>query len=124
MGFSPSGVTPPPPSVVHDIAITRLQAPARVSRQNDATVQVTLANRGTQSETCDLLIRVQPGRVVIADRALSLAAGETKALTIPWPTPLMGEDGPKSIVAELSLQGQTDSSPANNEAIQVVVVGP
>src|SRR5205807_2090632 len=124
VGFSVGVVAPPPPAVVHDVAITNLQVPAHVSRQADAQVQVTLANRGTQAEECDLLIRVQPGRVVIAENGLDLAAGETKIVLIPWPTPLMGEDGPKTLVAELVLQGQTDINLANNQAIQLVTVGP
>ena len=51
-------------------------APARVSRQADAAVTVTVVNRGTQAEKCELLLRVQPGRVVVADQMLLLAARE------------------------------------------------
>jgi hypothetical protein len=112
-----------PPAVVHDVAIVRLQVPERVSRSKDATVQVTITNRGTQAEPCQLELRVQPGEVV-ADQAESLAAGETQTVTLAWPTDLMGDDGPKTLVAALSLTGAADSHPADNQAIQVVVVGP
>jgi hypothetical protein len=122
VGFSAGPV--PPPVVIHDAAIVSLHVPRLVSRQMDAPVTVTLANQGTQAETCELLLRVQPGRVVIADEKVTLAAGETKGVTIPWPTPLMGDDGPKALVAELFLQGPTDSTPGDNQALQLVTVGP
>jgi hypothetical protein len=109
---------------IHDVAILSLQAPPQVSRHVDAPVQVTIANRGTQSENCELLVRVQPGRVVIADDRETLARGETKTVSLNWPTPLMGNDGPKSLIAELFLQGATDPTPADNQATQLVTVGP
>jgi O-antigen ligase len=109
---------------VHDVAIARLDVPPVVSRNMDAEVQVTIANRGTQAEQTELLLRVQPGRIVIVDDNEMLAAGETKTLTFIWPTPLMGEDGPKSLVAQLFLKGATDATPADNQAIQLVTVGP
>jgi O-antigen ligase len=108
----------------HDVAIVRLQAPPQVSRQDDAEVKVTIANRGTSSENTELLLRVQPGRVVVADDMEPLARGETKTVSITWPTPLMGDDGPKSLVAELFLKGAVDPSLADNQAIQPVIVGP
>jgi hypothetical protein len=109
---------------VHDVAILSLLAPPVVHRQTDAQVQVVIANHGTQPEQTELLLRVQPGRVIIADDSETLAAGESKTLTFIWPTPLMGEDGPKSLAAELFLKGATDSHPADNQAIQLVTVGP
>jgi O-antigen ligase len=110
--------------IVHDVAITRLAVLPLVSRNRDAPVQVTITNRGTQTEQCRLRLRVQPGRVVVADTEVTLAAGETQTLTLTWPTPLMGDDGPKSLVAELILEGFDDSQPADNQATQLVTVGP
>jgi putative inorganic carbon (hco3(-)) transporter len=109
---------------IHDVSIVSLQVPAQVSRSADTEVQVTIANHGTQSENTELLLRVQPGRVVVADEMETLARGETKTVSINWPTPLMGDDGPKSLVAELFLKGAVDPSLADNQAIQPVIVGP
>jgi O-antigen ligase len=110
--------------IVHDVAITRLAVPPLVSRNTDAEVQVTVANHGTQTEQCQLRLRVQPGRVVVADDEITLAAGETQTVTLTWPTTLMGDDGPKTLVAELILEGFDDSHPADNQATQLVTVGP
>jgi O-antigen ligase len=110
--------------IVHDVAITRLLVAPLVSRTTDAPVQVTVVNRGTQTEQCRLRLRVQPGRMIVADAEVTLAAGETKTLTLTWPTPLMGDDGPKSLAAELILEGFEDSQPADNQATQLVTVGP
>jgi O-antigen ligase len=109
---------------VHDVAITALQVPSQVSRSADATVMVTVANRGTQAEQCHLRLRVQPGQMIISDDPVTLGPGETKTLTLTWPTALMGNDGPKTLVAELILDGSQDIHPDDNQAIQVVIVGP
>ena len=50
--------------------------------------------------------------------------GEKRVESIPWLGGLMGSDGPKSVVAQLFLEGAEDSQPANNLAVQVVTVGP
>jgi P pilus assembly chaperone PapD len=118
------GFSVPPPVIIHDVAIESLQVPARVSRQADAQVRVTLVNRGTGTESYRLLVRVQPGRALLVDAPGTLAPREKKTVSIPWPVFLMGDDGPKSVVALVALDGATDSSPADNNALQVVTVGP
>ena len=45
-------------------------------------------------------------------------------MPVPWPPALMGDDGPKTLVAQVSLLGQVDGNLANNFAIQLVTVGP
>jgi hypothetical protein len=109
---------------VHDIAIVSLQVPPRVSHGSDAQVRVTVTNRGTQIENIKMLLRVQPGRLVIADEKLTLGRGETKTISLTWPTSLMGTDSPKSLVAELFLIDAVDINLANNQATQLVTVGP
>jgi outer membrane protein assembly factor BamB len=111
-------------AVVHDLAITSLQVAPQVSRFADAPVKVVLANQGSESETYHLLLRVQPGAVLIPDAQGTIAPGETKTLEFTWPIAAMGDDGVKTVIAQVSLQGQVDSSPNNNTVFQVVTVGP
>jgi outer membrane protein assembly factor BamB len=122
VGFSTG--SSPPPVVVHDLAISGLVVGDRVSRQAGATVRVEVSNRGTEPESYRLLVRVQPGAVIGAIQGASLGAGEKRVESIPWPGALMGNDGPKSLVAQLFLEGAEDSQLANNLAVQVVTVEP
>jgi hypothetical protein len=121
VGFS---AAPPPTVTVHDLAITGLEVAPSVSRSMDAPVKVVLANHGTATENFRLLVRVQPGRVLIQDATGTMAPGETRTVSFTWSTSLMGDDGPKTLVAELFLVGQTDSKPEDNTALQLVTVGP
>ena len=114
----------PPPQVVHDLAITSLTIPDRVSRQAGAMVKVEVSNLGTEPESYSLLVRVQPGMVIGSIHGVDLKAGEKRVASVPWLGGLMGNDGPKSIVAQLTLQGAQDSQLANNLVTQVVTVGP
>jgi outer membrane protein assembly factor BamB len=118
------GFSTPPPVVVHDLAISGLIVGDRVSRQAGATVRVEVSNRGTEPGSYRLLVRVQPGVVLAAIRGASLGAGEKRVESIPWPGGLMGNDGPKSVVAQVFLEGAEDSQLANNLVVQVVTVGP
>jgi outer membrane protein assembly factor BamB len=121
VGFGPPA---PPPVVVRDLAIERIEVAPRVSRRTGAVVQVTLANRGTAAAEYRLLVRVQPGRTLLLDGAGSLAPGDRETVEVRWPTGLMGDAGPKSVVAQVTLVGATDGEPTNNNALQPVTVGP
>jgi hypothetical protein len=123
VGFSATP-SPPPVTVVHDLAIESIQVASQVSRSRSAEVQVTLVNRGTETENYNLLVRVQPGRILLHDSRGSLVAGQKKVVSFLWSPLQMGDDGPKSLVAQVELQGQEDRSPADNNALQVVTVGP
>jgi outer membrane protein assembly factor BamB len=115
---------PPPPAVVHDLTVASLQVAPRVSRRANAVAQVTIANHGTATESYSLLVRVQPGVVLLLDRRGSVAAGQTVTESFTWRTAQMGDDGPKALVAQVTLLGQTDRTPADNNALQIVTVGP
>jgi hypothetical protein len=71
-----------------------------------------------------LLVRVQPGRAVLHDATGTVAPGQKKVVSFLWSPALMGDDGPKTVVAQVVLQGQSDRTPADNNALQVVTVGP
>jgi outer membrane protein assembly factor BamB len=122
VGFS-SG-SPPPVAVVHDLAIESLQIAPRVSRRTGAAIRVTLINRGTHVETYTLLVRVQPGRIILLDQRGTLAPGQKVVESIPWPSALMGETGPTSLIAQVSVVGEVDDTPLDNHALQFVTVGP
>jgi hypothetical protein len=109
---------------VHDLAIESIQVDPHVSRSRSAEVRVTLVNRGTETENYNLLVRVQPGRILLHDSRGSLATGQKKVVSFFWSPLQMGDDGPKSLVAHVVVQGQEDRSPADNNSIQVVTVGP
>jgi outer membrane protein assembly factor BamB len=121
VGFS---LPAPPPAVIRDLAIERIDVESPVSRRTGAVVRVTLVNRGTAAGEYRLMVRVQPGRVLLADGAGQLAAGAKQTVEVRWPAALMGDVGPKTVVAQVTLVEAEDGDPANDHALQVVTVGP
>jgi hypothetical protein len=126
VGFAAGGTTPPPapPPAAHDLAITAIEVDPVVSRSANAAVYVHLTNRGTTAENYRIFLRLQPGGELINDYVGSIAAGETKRIGFIWPTFQMGGDGSKTLESQVTVQGQTDGSPADNTARQPVTVGP
>jgi outer membrane protein assembly factor BamB len=124
IGFAASSTTPPPTTGGHDLAITGIQVQPIVSRSADAEVLVQLVNRGTTTETYHIYLRVRPGDVLINDYIDAIGPGQTKTVGFIWPTFQMGNDGAKTLVAQVVIQGQDDSNPGDNAATQTVVVGP
>jgi hypothetical protein len=54
----------------------------------------------------------------------TIGAGQQLPVSFNWPGELMGDDGPKALVAQAVLPGAVDVTPSDNIVTQVVTVGP
>jgi uncharacterized protein YkwD/outer membrane protein assembly factor BamB len=124
VGFSSKG-PPAAPSgpTLHDVAISGIQVAPTVSRRDNAVVLVSLTNRGPSSESYHIYLRLRPGDMLINDFTGAIDAGQTKVIGFIWKPSQMGENGAKTLVAQVLIEGQTDSNPNDNSFSQPVTVG-
>lgn len=72
----------------HDVAVADLDVPVTVVAGNLVDVAVTVANRGTESETAAALVLTDDtAGTTIGTTSLDLAAGESRVVTFPWSVP-------------------------------------
>jgi len=109
-----------PPTPVHDVAVTNIQAPSSVIKGEIASVQVTVANEGTFNETFAVSLTDTTDGITIGSSSLSLAAGASQVLTFNWDTST-SSIGSHIIKAEASaVEGETDT--ADNSKTTVIEV--
>jgi outer membrane protein assembly factor BamB len=125
VGFSSTGAPAAPSGpMLHDVAIAGIQVAPTVSRSANAEVRVLLANRGSSNESYHIYLRFRPGDVLINDFTGTIEAGQTREIGFIWTASQMGENGPRTLVAQVLIIGQTDSNPNDNSLSQPVTVGP
>ncbi|MGH2500116.1 MAG: S8 family serine peptidase [Candidatus Limnocylindria bacterium] len=105
----------------HDVAVTGITAPASVPRGSSATVEVTVANEGTYSETFDVTLTDSTDGVQIGSQSVSLAAGASTKLTFTWTTDITTALGDHTLTATASaVTDETDT--ADNTKTTTVTV--
>ena len=101
---------PPPPAVVHDVAVIGITPSAtEVTAGEAVTITVVVENQGTETETFE--VTSYYGSVAIGTQTVTeLAAGTTEMLTFSWDT--TGLEGTYTIKAQAILAD--DEDPADN----------
>src|SRR5204862_262992 len=84
---SPVGWAPPPPDKnVSDVALTGTIAPAAVAQGGSATINVTVANLGTTTETFGVTLADGTDGGTIGSQTVSLGPGANTSLSFSWGT--------------------------------------
>ena len=69
-----------------DVALTAIGTPTTVVKGNSATVEVTIENRGTETETFDVVLSDLTDNAIIGTRRLTLASGGSITIAFSWDT--------------------------------------
>lgn len=113
---------PPPPTLVTDVAITGVSAPATVTQGATVDVAVTIRNVGSRDVSAfDVTLRDATDNVTIGTQSVAgLAAGGTATLTFGWST-AGSSTGSHTLSAS---HGLADENATNNQASTTVTVNP
>jgi subtilisin family serine protease len=93
----------------HDVAVTALDVPSSVFQGDTATIQVTVQNLGTNSETFDLTVTDETYGEFTETRSITLAVGGSTVESFIWDT-TGATLGVHTIKAEAILTGDQDTS--------------
>lgn len=103
----------------HDVAVTALDVPSSVYQGETASIDVTVKNLGTSSETFDLTITDETHGEFTETRSITLNAGGSTIETFTWDT-TGATIGVHTIKAEAILTG--DEDPSNNAMTDTIEV--
>jgi subtilisin family serine protease len=76
----------PPPTTIHDVAVTDVTAPSSVVQGNTVTVGVTVKNEGTESESFTASLADTTDNTSIGSQSVTLAAGGSQTIQFSWST--------------------------------------
>lgn len=95
---------------VHDVAVTAIDAPTQVALGDVSTIDVTVSNEGTYSESFTVTLTDTTDGVEIGSQAISLAAGDSTTLSFSWDT-TGASVGDHVLEAQASVvEGETNTS--------------
>lgn len=100
-----------------DVAITGLSAPSTVTLGSSVTIQVTVRNKGTTSETVTVTLSANDN-MVETPRNLSLAAGASSTVSFRWQP---ASAGTYTLQATATISAE-DADPSDNQRSATVTV--
>lgn len=112
--------------LAHDVAVYGISVTPSAATQGDlVTVQVTVGNNGTNTETADVAVTETPDGSNLGTQSVSLIPGETAMLTFTWLT-TTATTGAHTLLATavMTTSGVTDEQPTNNSRSTAVGVFP
>jgi len=105
-------------SATHDLQVTNLTVPSTVTAGVTATVQVTVRNAGTITDTALVSVTAN-GNTIAPTQSTSLAPGASQTMSFSWkPT----SAGTVTLTAQAALSSGTDANPADNTRSVTVTV--
>ncbi len=103
----------------HDVAVTDVSAPSSVAHGETVTVDVTVENQGSNTETFSVTLTDDHDAVQIGSQSVTVGAGASTTIPFAWDT--TGEDFVShTLVAEAILA--IDEDPADNSRSTDVIV--
>jgi minor extracellular protease Epr len=75
-----------PPPETHDVAITSINVPGSILVGTTVTIDVTVANKGTFTETTTVTVTDTSYSELIGSQGVTLAAGASTVVTFTWDT--------------------------------------